>query len=148
MQFKCALLALITPCVAYRGHSSLATGDGAYLSKPDVSKAFTAQGYTYDDTREALKSVSDTSGRVDLDEFADLYARLKEGGGASAVQTKGGKIKVGGSTQSSAHTINEDERRCVRFSSALERPLTSDREFTRHINAVRFSLRPGCYPWR
>lgn len=66
-----------------------------------------------------MKNVGDASGRVDVEEFAELYSILK-GGGASTTQSKAGKVKLGGSTASSAHTVNEDERT----------------EFTRHINMV------------
>lgn len=65
--------------------------------------------------------MSDSSGRVDVEEYAEIFARLKEGGAAAASTTaKAGKVKLGGATGSSAHTINEDERR----------------EFTNHINSV------------
>jgi plastin-1 len=104
--------------------------------------------------RQALKEVElDSSRRVELDDYVDLIARLREsspaqqrsrgfsnakkpdtqqssapsapshaskgsvGGGATA---KAGRITVGGSTASSQHTINEDERTA----------------FTSHINAV------------
>lgn len=84
-----------------------------------MSKAFVAHNFAYDNVREALKSTSDSSGRVDVEEFADIYAKLKEGSG-QATTVKSGKVKLGGSTASSAHTVNEDERT----------------EFTRHINSV------------
>ena len=67
-----------------------------------------------------MKNIGDASGRMDVEEFAELYAILK-GGTASTTQAKAGKVKLGGSTASSAHTVNEDERT----------------EFTRHINMVR-----------
>jgi plastin-1 len=103
--------------------------------------------YTYDQVRETLKSVSiDASGAVELDDFVDLIAKLKEGvgknagtvlrggalsglvGGAvaqpsttSAPNTPGGgKVLVKGSNANVSHTVNEDERT----------------EFTRHINQV------------
>jgi plastin-1 len=102
--------------------------------------------------RQALKEVElDSSRRVELDDYVDLIARLREsspaqqrsrgfsnagaaqktGDGASpshvsrgsiggGMQAKAGRITVGGSTASSQHTINEDERTA----------------FTSHINAV------------
>jgi hypothetical protein len=78
-------------------------------------------GYTYDAVREALKSAGDASGRVDVEDFADVVSQLRQGAhlAASTADTKG-RVKIGGSTGGSAHTINEDERT----------------EFTRHINAV------------
>ena len=115
--FKC-VVALCCPAYA---PSSLSTDGSGYLSKEDTSKSFVSQGYTYDETREALKGVSDSSGRVDVEEFAEIFARLKEGSAAATSTTaKAGKVKLGGATGSSAHTINEDERR----------------EFTNHINSV------------
>lgn len=90
--------------------SSLSADDSGYLSKPDVSKAFVAQGYSYDETREALKHVSDSSGRVDVEEFAEIYDKLKVGASTTTTQSKGGKVKMTGSTASSSHTLNDDER--------------------------------------
>lgn len=108
--------------------------------------------HTYDAVRETLKTVSvDASGAVELDDFVDLVAKLKEGAGASAgqvhrggalsglmggkgpaptpgggapgaAQTGGGKVLVKGSNTNITHSINEDERT----------------EFTRHINQVSF----------
>lgn len=106
--------------------------------------------------RQALKEVElDSSRRVELDDYVDLIARLRQsspaqqrtrgfsnaakpeiGGAApapgqqiqhaatgsigSGAAAKAGRITVGGSTASSQHTINEDERTA----------------FTSHINAV------------
>jgi len=100
--------------------NSLTTENATSLSKPEVSKAFTAHNFTYDEVREAMKNIGDASGRVDVEEFAELYAKLKDGAGGNVAQAKAGKVKLGGSTASSAHTVNEDERT----------------EFTRHINMV------------
>ncbi|KAL0638864.1 fimbrin [Maublancomyces gigas] len=86
----------------------------------------------YDEVRATLKQVDlDSSRRVELDDFVDLISKLrisglkKPAGGPSISHSRtgskgGGQIKMGGSTGSSTHTINEDERT----------------EFTRHINAV------------
>jgi plastin-1 len=115
-QFKYARPFAVT--CAHPWTSNLST-DGQYLSKAEVSKALTSNEFTYDQVREALKSTSDTSGRVDVEELAELYAKLKEGTGLLA-QSKAGKVKLGGSTASSSHTVNDDERV----------------EFTRHINSV------------
>jgi hypothetical protein len=105
-------------------YSSLTTDGGPRgLSKQDVSKVLTAApySYTYDAVREALKSAGDSSGRVDIEDFAEVVSQLRQGAhlAASTADTKG-RVKLGGSTGGSAHTINEDERT----------------EFTRHINAV------------
>lgn len=108
--------------------------DDQYLSKPEVSKLLTGRQFGYDEVREVLKTTADASGRVDLEEFVDLFSKLQTsssttGGatgtaasaatGASAAN-KAGKFKLGGSTASSSHTVNADERS----------------EFTRHINTV------------
>ncbi|KAI5476702.1 Ca2+-binding actin-bundling protein [Pseudohyphozyma bogoriensis] len=112
------------------------------------SSSSPAGHYSYDQIRETLKQVQvDASGQVELDDFVDLVAKLKEGGGASAnvvhrggalsglvagvqapsrapaggaAPTGGGKVLVQGSNTNITHSINEDERT----------------EFTRHINSV------------
>ncbi|SMQ51520.1 unnamed protein product [Zymoseptoria tritici ST99CH_1A5] len=129
--------------------------DKGYVDEATAIKS--AQGserQPYDVVRQALKEVElDSSRRVELDDYVDLIARLREsspaqqrsrgfsnakkpdaqqssapsapshaskgsvGGGTTA---KAGRITVGGSTASSQHTINEDERTA----------------FTSHINAV------------
>ena len=111
--------------------------------------------YTYDEVRETLKSVNlDASGAVELDDFVDLVAKLKDGTNASAsqvvrggalsslmggaargpapgadTQSGGGKVLVKGSNANITHSINEDERT----------------EFTRHINQV--SNHPPLFQW-
>jgi len=77
-----------------------------------------------------LKNVSvDSSGRVELDDYVELVAKLRENKAApkansQAVQHKGtgakASIIVGGSTSGTTHTINEEEKS----------------EFTKHINSV------------
>ncbi|KAF7185758.1 Fimbrin [Pseudocercospora fuligena] len=116
-----------------------------------IKSAQNTERQPYDVVRQALKEVElDSSRRVELDDYVDLIARLRqsspaqqrsrgfsnakkpEGGAAPQVQhaatgsigsgaaAKAGRITVGGSTASSQHTINEDERTA----------------FTSHINAV------------
>lgn len=85
---------------------------------------------SYDDVRQTLKSVSvDSSGRVELDDYVELIAKLRENKSApksaqSAVQHKGtgakASIIVGGAQSGTTHTINEEEKS----------------EFTKHINSV------------
>ncbi|KAF2108747.1 calponin homology domain-containing protein [Lophiotrema nucula] len=123
--------------------------DKGYLDEATVIKATQqTEHQPYDVVRQALKEVElDSSRRVELEDYVDLISKLREsspaqqrmntgGGGArpragtgSAPGTPGhahksshggGRIQVQGSTSSSTHTINEDERT----------------EFTRHINAV------------
>ncbi|WFD29234.1 fimbrin [Malassezia sp. CBS 17886] len=75
---------------------------------------------SYDQVRETLKEVDlDASGRVELEDYVDLVARLRRGSNAEAGVVTKGKVTVKGSNASVQHTINEDERT----------------EFTRHINA-------------
>lgn len=130
--------------------------DKGYVDEATAIKSASGtERQPYDVVRQALKEVElDSSRRVELDDYVDLIARLREsspaqqrsrgfsnaqkpvaaqasgqqsgpshaskgslGGGAAA---KAGRITVGGSTASSQHTINEDERTA----------------FTSHINAV------------
>lgn len=126
--------------------------DKGYVDEATAIKgAQNTERQPYDVVRQALKEVElDSSRRVELDDYVDLIARLRESspaqqrsrgfsnaakpdGGPAAVpghaskgsvgggaQPKAGRITVGGSTASSQHTINEDERTA----------------FTSHINAV------------
>ncbi|WFD05260.1 fimbrin [Malassezia vespertilionis] len=74
---------------------------------------------SYDQVRETLKEVDiDASGRVELEDYVDLIARLRKGSNASAGVATKGRVTVKGSNASTQHSINEDERT----------------EFTRHIN--------------
>ncbi|PWN36179.1 uncharacterized protein FA14DRAFT_52498 [Meira miltonrushii] len=90
------------------------------IDKQNVMKAIQESGEaTYDQVRETLKEVSlDSSGRVELDDYVDLLAKLRAGNNATAGTATKGKMTVKGSNASVQHTINEDERT----------------EFTRHIN--------------
>ncbi|KAF3921979.1 Fimbrin [Dactylellina cionopaga] len=122
--------------------------DKGYLDEATAIKAVQQlERKQYDVVRAALKEVElDSSRRVELDDFVDLVSKLRiSGGGAmpsaipsgvvrsragSAVgatlppspgkKPPTGQIRMGGSTSTSQHTINEDERT----------------EFTRHINAA------------
>ncbi|PWN47894.1 hypothetical protein IE53DRAFT_389952 [Violaceomyces palustris] len=91
------------------------------VPKLDVVKAIQDQGEaTYDQVRETLKEVNlDASGRVELEDYVDLLAKIRAGRNASAGTVTKGKVTVKGSNASVQHTINEDERT----------------EFTRHINS-------------
>ncbi|GAK66671.1 fimbrin [Moesziomyces antarcticus] len=91
------------------------------IPKQDVIKAIQDQGdASYDQVRETLKEVDlDASGRVELDDYVDLLAKIRAGRNASAGVVTKGKVFVKGATSSTQHTINEDERS----------------EFTRHINS-------------
>ncbi|KAJ1035956.1 hypothetical protein NDA13_000611 [Ustilago tritici] len=91
------------------------------ILKQDVIKAIQDQGEaSYDQVRETLKEVDlDASGRVELDDYVDLLAKIRAGRNAQAGVVTKGKVFVKGATSSTQHTINEDERT----------------EFTRHINS-------------
>ncbi|EDO18221.1 hypothetical protein Kpol_543p51 [Vanderwaltozyma polyspora DSM 70294] len=119
--------------------------DKGWVEKQQALEAVSKSGdATYDEARETLKQVNvDASGHVELDDYVELMAKLKESSSGPVPQTsfstgsvpiastqhaglqhKGSgaqaKIIVGGSTSGTTHTINEEERR----------------EFTKHINSV------------
>lgn len=125
--------------------------DKGYLDEATVIKSTQqSEHQPYDVVRQALKEVElDSSRRVELDDYVDLIAKLRQSspaqqrmstgpvraragtGPGSAPPTPGhahktsvggggGRIQVQGSSANVTHTINEDERT----------------EFTRHINAV------------
>lgn len=122
--------------------------DKGWVAKQQILEAVSQSGETsYDQARETLKKVNvDASGRVELDDYVELVAKLKESESApppttfntgndapapsssssapSRLQHRGvgaqARIVVSGSTTGTTHTINEEERR----------------EFTKHINSV------------
>lgn len=123
--------------------------DKGYLDEATVIKSTQqSEHQPYDVVRQALKEVElDSSRRVELDDYVDLIAKLRQSspaqqrmhtgpvraragtgpgaappapGHAHKTSTGGGRIQVQGSSANVTHTINEDERT----------------EFTRHINAV------------
>ncbi|KAI9783476.1 MAG: Fimbrin, actin-bundling protein [Peltula sp. TS41687] len=110
--------------------------DRGYLDEATVIKAAQkSEAQPYDTVRQALREVEvDSSRRVELDDYVDLIAKLRDspsaqkpkpqtpssGPGHGAKGSVGGKIQIKGSSANVSHTINEDERT----------------EFTRHINAV------------
>ncbi|KAI7861601.1 fimbrin [Spinellus fusiger] len=97
-------------------------GDG-YLDQSEIQQACKDTGYSnsYDEIRATLKQVSTgATSKIDLEEFVDLAARLKQGSNKGAFDVHQHKIKVHGTNTNVTHTINEDERT----------------EFTRHINST------------
>jgi len=112
--------------------NNLDTSGKESVDKQDVATSLASQGVgTYDQVRETLKEVQvDATGRVALDDYVDLVAKLraKQGGRAStgpAIPGRPGvasqkKAVLGGATGSSSHTIDQEEKS----------------EFTRHINGV------------
>ncbi|KAI9350393.1 fimbrin [Pilaira anomala] len=94
-----------------------------YLDQKEIQKACKDTGYSdnYDEIRATLKDVStNASGKIDVEEFIELAAKLKDGRNKGAFDVHQNKIKVHGTNANVTHTINEDERS----------------EFTRHINGV------------
>ncbi|ORX56745.1 fimbrin [Hesseltinella vesiculosa] len=97
-------------------------GDG-YLDQREIQEACKTTGYSsnYDEIRATLKQVSTSSAnKVDVEEFVELAAKLKEGRNKGAFDVHQHKIKVQGTNANVTHTINEDERT----------------EFTHHINGI------------
>ncbi|KAF5096957.1 hypothetical protein D0Z03_001519 [Geotrichum reessii] len=120
--------------------------DKGYLEKQHVVTALSESGEgTYDQIRNTLKTVNvDASGRVELEDYVELIAKLRENknpvatpksntlqipkrgetGGESNFKPghrhSSSNIVVTGSTSGVTHTINDEERT----------------EFTRHINGV------------
>jgi plastin-1 len=120
--------------------------DKGWAEKKDIINAVSKSGsYTYDQARETLKQVDvDASGHVELDDYVELMAKLKEEAvGGSGLQVPvnqtiptspkinkaappiptantAKKTYFGGKTSGTTHTINDEERI----------------EFTRHINSV------------
>ncbi|KAF3936729.1 Fimbrin [Dactylella cylindrospora] len=125
----------------------LDTDDKGYIEEATAIKsAQQLERKQYDVVRAALKEVElDSSRRVELDDFVDLISKLRISQapapasssipsgvvrsrassaagappGSPGMKQHAGQIRMGGSTSTSQHTINEDERT----------------EFTRHINA-------------
>lgn len=130
--------------------------DNGWVEKKDVINAVSQKGqYSYDQARETLKQVDvDASGHVELDDYVELIAKLKEssiGGGAASAPSP-----IGGGS-SGAPTINKPSR--VVSSGAAPPVATANTahktyiggktsgtthtindeertEFTRHINSV------------
>lgn len=116
---------------------TLDVNDQGWVEKKDVVSAVSKGSYTYDQAREALKRVDvDASGHVELDDYVELIAKLKDEESGSA-STPGAKLNkkapppvptansarktyITGTTSGTTHTINDEERT----------------EFTRHINSV------------
>ncbi|CAG8490424.1 5121_t:CDS:10 [Diversispora eburnea] len=95
-------------------------GNGA-IEQKEIVKALQNmdEKNSYDEIRAALKGISlSSTGKVELEEFVELIAKLREGRHKHAFEVNKHKITVQGSSSNVSHTINEDERT----------------EFTRHIN--------------
>lgn len=115
---------------------SIDAEDKGWVDKLQVIESVSQAGKgSYDEVRNTLKQVSvDASGHVELDDFVELIAKLKElkllpasSDSSSAPETikhlgtgANAKVVVTGRTSGTTHTINDEERV----------------EFTRHINSV------------
>lgn len=124
-----------------------------WVEKKDVINSVSQKGeFTYDQARETLKQVDvDASGHVELEDYVQLIAKLKNADGPAstpsatlpkafgkssvapvssnrvasgtapiATANTAHKTYIGGKTDGTTHTINDEERT----------------EFTRHINSV------------
>lgn len=124
-----------------------------WVEKKDVINSVSQKGeFSYDQARETLKQVDvDASGHVELDDYVQLIAKLKNADGPAsgpsstlpkafgksaaapvninrvasgtapiATANTARKTYIGGKTDGTTHTINDEERT----------------EFTRHINSV------------
>ncbi|KAI9568082.1 calponin homology domain-containing protein [Boletus coccyginus] len=101
--------------------NAISTDTPGRVDKSAVLQALQHSGESYDQARETLKSVSvDASGKVELEDWVELNAKLRTQTKASVLPTRAGKVTVKGSNANVSHTINEDERK----------------EFTNHINGV------------
>lgn len=92
--------------------------ENGWADKMQVIESISGQGNnSYDTVRDTLKQVSvDASGHVELDDYVELMAKLKE---LKVAPKQEQDFKVA-TTSKATHTINDEERV----------------EFTRHINSV------------
>jgi plastin-1 len=97
------------------------TNGSGRVDKAKVLQTLQASGESYDRARETLKHVSvDASGKVELEDWVELNAKLRSERKTTVLATKAGKVTVQGTNANISHTINEDERS----------------EFTNHINSA------------
>ncbi|ODQ77236.1 hypothetical protein BABINDRAFT_10381 [Babjeviella inositovora NRRL Y-12698] len=112
--------------------------DKGWVAKQKVIEYAAKSEGTYDEVRETMKNVSvDASGHVELDDYVELIAKLREGSRSLQVPQAAHdsvspaatgrvgtghktRIVVGGRSADTTHSINEEERT----------------EFTRHINSI------------
>ncbi|KZP23446.1 Ca2+-binding actin-bundling protein [Athelia psychrophila] len=89
------------------------------VDKATVLSSLQSSGESYDRVRETLKHVSiDASGKVELEDWVELNAKLRSERNNTVLATKAGKVTVQGTNANITHTLNEEERG----------------EFTKHIN--------------
>ncbi|WFD02897.1 fimbrin [Malassezia obtusa] len=100
-------------------HQMDVDGKGSLDRQLVVKEVQDLEKASYDQVRATLKDVDlDASGRVEMEDYVDLIARIRKGSNAEAGVVNKGRVTVRGSNASTQHSINEDERS----------------EFTRHIN--------------
>ncbi|KAH9924148.1 fimbrin [Fomitopsis serialis] len=101
--------------------NSIHTDTPGRVDKSSALQVLQASGKSYDAARETLKHVQvDASGKLELEDWVELNAKMKTQAPASMLPSHKGKVTVQGSNANVSHTINEDERA----------------EFTNHINSV------------
>ncbi|KZT66578.1 fimbrin [Daedalea quercina L-15889] len=101
--------------------NSIRTDTPGRVDKSNALQAIQAAGKSYDAARETLKHVQvDASGKLELEDWVELNAKMKNQAPTSMLPSHKGKVTVQGSNANVSHTINEDERA----------------EFTNHINSV------------
>lgn len=111
--------------------------DKGYLDKQTVVKVLSSNGRgTYDQIRETLKQVDvDASGQVELEDFAQLIAKLKEAKEAPRVAPKPSGLQV---PQGNRPRASSNSRIVVQGKSGATHIINEEErtEFTRHINSV------------
>lgn len=128
--------------------------DNGWVEKKDVINAVSHKGqYSYDQARETLKQVDvDASGHVELDDYVELIAKLKEtsiGGGSSGASAPSGigagpainkpSRVVSGSAAPPVATANTAHKTYIGGKTSGTTHTINDEErteFTRHINSV------------
>lgn len=136
-RFKCVSPATVETGADRRSSAIDIDGKGS-VAKPEVITSLSTGGQaegTYDAVRTTLKEVAvDASGKVELDDYVDLVAKLREGRNRTAGQAVGkagaggkGRVVVQGSNANITHGILPDELAA----------------FTNHINGVGPILAPS-----
>ncbi|ODV87659.1 hypothetical protein CANARDRAFT_25904 [[Candida] arabinofermentans NRRL YB-2248] len=125
--------------------------DKGWVDKKDVIESVSQEGKgSYDDVREALKQVSvDASGHVELEDYVELHAKLKESKQPASVSTSAPASNT--STSSSAAPVSSSStsgfvhkgtgstaKVVVTGKSGTTHTINDEEriEFTRHINSV------------
>ncbi|RUP43317.1 calponin homology domain-containing protein, partial [Jimgerdemannia flammicorona] len=105
-----------------------------YLEQSELIKACQEArlSESYDEIRATLKQVNtNSSGKIDVDEFVELASKLREGRNKGAFDVHQHKITVMGANQNTSHTINEDER--TEFTHHINSQLDGDRDIGKKL---------------